>query len=78
VDRAHFGGFGADEERLVERALAAGRGQLAGVAIDLDEGDAARHLERLVRAPAIAAFMNSVQMGSAACAPLSPTGSLSS
>ena len=41
--------FGAGEERLREIARAAGRRELAGVAVDLDEGDALGGLERHVR-----------------------------
>src|SRR5689334_1264877 len=48
VDRAHLRRLGADEERLVEAPLAAGAGELAGVAVDFGERDAGRHLEVLV------------------------------
>src|SRR5690349_17413389 len=45
---AVFSGLGADQERLVEGVLALGSGELARLAVDLGERDAARSLERHV------------------------------
>ena len=67
------------EERLVEGARAAGRRQLAGVAVDLHERDAAGHARTATLGPpGQRRFMNSVQIGSAACVPVNPSGLLSS
>ena len=53
--------------------------QLAGVAVDVHEDDARRARRTAGSArPASARIMNGVQIGSAACAPLRPSGWLSS
>ena len=79
VELARLGRLGAGEERLAEDARARGLGELAGVAIDVDEGDAVGRLRSgTFGRPASAAIMNRVQIGSAACAPLRPSGWLSS
>ena len=70
--------LGPGDERLVVGARAAGHRQLAGVAVDLREGDAFGRVEGRLGRPASADFMNSVQIGSAACVPVRPTGWLSS
>ena len=57
---------------------AVGRGELARIAVDVGEDDPLRHSKPTLEWPASARFMNSTQIGSAACAPLKPTGWLSS
>ena len=59
VEQTHLGRLGAREEGLAEDARAARRGELAGVAVDVDEGDALRRVERRCSArPASARDMN--------------------
>src|SRR5262249_44677042 len=45
VQLTDLGGLGACQKRFVEHARAVRRGQLAGIAIDVREGDAVRRLE---------------------------------
>ena len=79
VQRADLGRLGAGEERLAEDPRAAGGRDLAGVAVDVDEDDARRALRTARSAgPPSARIMNVVQIGSAACVPLRPSGWLSS
>ena len=78
VQVAELSRLGADDEGFGEDARASRAGELARIAIDIDERDAFGRLEVGLSSPASARVMNAVQMGSAAVAPLSPSGWLSS